>query len=214
MAIDGPADSQSSMWSALPGSSIPATRPNWGRQQGSPSPATRDGSVETRSEDTRVDPPSDDRRPVSPVAPKRRRRSQQVGDPAYSLVRECEADIRTFTPQTEVSTAVLPPPPPSRPRGAPSVGTALALASTGGNRTAITGQLLELIGGDVSGSRGSRGNTTITSFVHNETPEPTSEYEYAHRIMQDVQHIAEPHVLLSVLKCVEKRIEDLRGKRR
>ena len=45
--------------------------------------------------------------------------------------------------------------------------------------------------------------------MHHATPEPQSEYEYAHRIAADVQHITELSVLVSVLKTVEKRICEL-----
>ena len=209
------------MWSLALAGAITATTPAWGsvKEQQSPSLAaqreTSVASVDTRSEDTRDDRGKYERRPKSPKdsKPPKRKRTHQSGEETHALARYCAADLRTFTPHMDVGNAVLPPPPPPPPRGKHSVGTALALAPPGGNRIALLGQLLELLAGDVSGSRGSRANTTITSFVHNETPEPTSEFEYAHRINEDVENISDPHLLLSVLKSVEKRIETLRKRR-
>ena len=66
--------------------------------------------------------------------------------------------------------------------------------------------MLELIAEGASSSSARLGTTTITTLVHNATPQPESQYEYAHRMTEDLQHITEPHLLVSVLKSIEKKV--------
>ena len=79
-----------------------------------------------------------------------------------------------------------------------------------GSSSSLLALISEGLEGSSSVSSGQRGTTHVTQIVHHQTPEPTSQYEYAHRITADVQRLSEPHVLMSVLKSVEKRIMDLR----
>ena len=69
--------------------------------------------------------------------------------------------------------------------------------------------MLELLAGEASSSSARLGTTTITTLVHNATPQPQSQYEYAHRMQEDLRHCTEPHLLVSVLKCIEKRVLDV-----
>ena len=107
-----------------------------------------------------------------------------------------QEEVVAFRPQTDTSTSVAP----------------TARPSTSLLPPLPTQPLAEFLSQPVGGS--AAGTTSITQIVHHATPQPTSEYEFAHRIGQDVQQVSEPHLLVSILKVVEKRIGDLQRDRR
>ena len=63
-------------------------------------------------------------------------------------------------------------------------------------------------------SSGQRGRVQVTQFVQHAENTPETEYQFADRIHRDVYKLHEPHLLLSVLKTVERRIQDLKQEAR
>ena len=218
---------EGTMWANPPPGSIPAKSPRWGKRSPSPEDPerryevhseARSGRSSERRTDVKSEPRSDGGRSsnAAPVTPERRGESasKRRRAPAPPLIKTTEDSLRRFKPHTDVASAVPPPgqrtavrlplPPPPPPRESPSAGTALAL--TKAHRTTGVPQMLEFIAEGASSSSSARlGTTTITTLVHNATKEPDSEYEHAHRMMEDLQHITEPHLLMSVLKSIEAR---------
>jgi hypothetical protein len=71
----------------------------------------------------------------------------------------------------------------------------------------VTDLLAKALGTHMSGQSSARGSVSCLQVVHTENPEPKDEFEVASRISNDLQRITEPHLLVSVAKCLKERMD-------
>ena len=175
---------------------------------------------------TPVTPPRKKRRSLAPAREEPPRVSMpvpaSVDSPMPSKVKEEKpADLlagldivgesETSDLQGEMSKVVA-----ERPRGVTSVAHPSSAAPH--SSWALLANALQLEGSAASGSAApsSRAPTTsITQIVQHTNPEPTSEYQYADHVCQDLEFINELHLMMSILTTVRARmlkIKEQQGK--